>query len=254
MRVLIVEDEKAAVRRLKRLLEELNKSIEVIGITDTIKETADWFVRNEMPDLAFFDIQLADGISFEVFNRVEIDCPIIFTTAYDQYALKAFEVNSIDFLLKPIDKEKLLKAIRKFEKLTGKEDKNPIDRNLLSEVQNMIRGRSYKERFVVKYGERLKSIPVQDIGYFKSEMKATYIITYDNQKYLIDPSLELVESMIDPIRFFRINRKYIIPFHSIQDMVSYSSSRLRVRLKSIDDPDMIVAREKVAQFKKWLDR
>ena len=254
MRVLIVEDEKAAVRRLNNLLDQVGENIEVVGVTDTIKNTKEWFYNNRMPDLAFFDIQLADGISFEVFDQVSVKCPIIFTTAYDQYALKAFEVNSIDYLLKPIKKEELTRAIRKYKTLTDPKSENPVDLEIIKEVREMIRRGGYKERFVVKYGEHLKSIQVQEISFFISELKATFIITHERKKFLIDPSLDQVESMIDPLYFFRINRKYLIPFHSIQDIISYSNSRLRLRLKTTDEPDMIVARERVADFKKWLDR
>lgn len=254
MKVLIVEDEKSAVRRLTTLLEEVEPSIEVAGITDTIISTVNWLRQHEPPNLAFFDIQLADGISFEVFDQVDLDCPVIFTTAYDQYALRAFEVNSIDYLLKPIDKEKLDKAIRKYHKIIMPERFNAIDRNTLQEVREMIRTGGYKERFVVKYGDHLRSIPTMEISYFKSESKATFLITGEKGKYLIDHSLDRVEGMIDPAKFFRINRKYLIQLDSIQDIISYSNSRLRLKLISIDDPDMIVAREKVGEFRGWLER
>jgi len=254
MKVLIVEDEKAAVRRLRNLLEEVEPLIEVAGITDTIKSTVSWIRDHDPPSLAFFDIQLADGISFDVFDHVELECPVIFTTAYDQYALRAFEVNSIDYLLKPIDKEKLDRALRKFLKLTHAEKSTVIDPNTLLEVREMIRTGGYKERFVVKYGDHLRSIPIHEISYFKSESKATFLVTHDGKKFLTDHSLDQVDRMTDPLQFFRINRKYIIRIDSIQDIISYSNSRLRLKLKSVDDPDMIVAREKVGEFKNWLER
>jgi DNA-binding LytR/AlgR family response regulator len=254
MKVLIVEDEKAAVRRLKNLLEEMVPLLEVAGITDTIKTTVSWLRHHNVPDLAFFDIQLADGISFEVFDQIDPGCPVIFTTAYDQYALRAFEVNSIDYLLKPIDREKLDRAIRKYRKLTGTRKSGTIDPDTLKEVREMIRKSGYKERFVVKYGEHLRSIPTGEISFFKSELKASFLITQENRKFLVDHSLDQLENMIDPARFFRINRKYIIQFDSIQDIIAYSNSRLRLILKTVDDPDMIVSREKVGEFRSWLER
>ena len=253
MKVLIVEDEKAAVRRLKDLLAEADPAIEVAGICDTVKKTMEWF-RDNSADLAFFDIQLADAISFEVFNQVDVGCPVIFTTAYDQYALKAFEVNSIDYLLKPIRKEQLERALKKFRQLTGVTGKNLLDRDMLNEVREMIRTGGYKERFVVKYGDHLRSIPVESIAYFLSEAKATFIVTAENRKYLTEHSLDQVERMVDPSFFFRINRKYIIRFETISDIVAWSSSRLRLRLAVTDDPGMVVAREKVGDFKEWLER
>jgi two-component system LytT family response regulator len=254
MKVLIVEDEKAAIRRLISLLKELESLVEVAGITDSIKSTVNWLRDHDQPDLAFFDIQLADGISFEIFDQVEVECPVIFTTAYDQYALRAFKVNSIDYLLKPIDQEKLERAIRKYLKWTGAAKSKVIDPKTLSDIREMIRTGGYKERFVVKYGEHLRSIPTIEISHIKSESKATFLITRGNKKFLTDHSLDQLENMIDPGQFFRINRRYIIRIDSIQDIISYSNSRLRLKLKTADDPDMIVAREKVGDFKSWLER
>jgi two-component system LytT family response regulator len=254
MKVLIVEDEKAAVRRLQSLLAELEPGIEPAGITDTVQSTVSWLRNNDPPDLAFFDIQLADGISFEVFEQVDLECPVIFTTAYDQYALRAFEVNSIDYLLKPIDKEKLQRAIRKYLKLTKPGRSTVIDPKTLQEVREMIRTGGYKERFVVKYGLHLRSIPIQEVSYFKSESKATFLVTRENKRFLTDHTLDQVETMIDPLHFFRINRKYMVGIDSILDIYSYSNSRLRLKLLTGEDSDMIVAREKVGDFKRWLER
>jgi two-component system, LytTR family, response regulator len=253
MKVLIVEDEKAAVRRLKILLGEMNETIEVAGICDTVKKSVEW-LRENNPDLAFLDIQLADSVSFEIFNQVEVSFPVIFTTAYDQYALRAFEVNSIDYLLKPIRKEQLERALKKYRQLTGHAGKNVVDRQTLTEVREMIRTGGFKERFVVRYGDHLKSIPADTIHYFISESKATFIVTFENKRYLTDHSLEEVERMVDPVCFFRINRKYIIRFEAIRDIIAWSNSRLRLHLTITDDPGMIVAREKVGIFKEWLEK
>ena len=197
MKVLIVEDEKAAVRRLKILLEELDPGIEIIGVCDTASTAISW-LGSHRPDLAFFDIQLADTLSFSVFEHVNVNCPVIFTTAYDQYALKAFEVNSIDYLLKPIQKEQLERALKKYHHFTGGGRTNQVDMETLNMVKEMIRNGGFKERFVVRYGDHLKSIPVGSICFFKSEAKATFLFTAENKKYLTDHSLDQVEKIVDP--------------------------------------------------------
>ncbi len=254
MKVLIVEDEKAAVRRLTGLLKELDADIGIAGITDTVKNTIRWFEEHDCPDIAFFDIQLADGNSFEVFEKTEVRCPVIFTTAYDQYALKAFEVNSIDYLLKPIDREKLARALAKYRRLTPDNNRFLIDPDILQNTLERIQGQHYKERYVVRYGDHIHSIPVEEICFFRSEAKAVFITLKDAKRYLVDYTLDQVVTMVDPNLFFRINRAYIIRIDAIRDIVSYSNSRLRLVLHVVDDPDMIVARERVTDFKAWLDR
>jgi len=253
MNVLILEDEKAAASRLQSLLYELNKGIVVLEVIDTVTQAVHWFSKNESPDLVFFDIQLADGLSFEIFDQVSVDCPIIFTTAYDQYALKAFEVYSIDYLLKPIDTEKLAKALDKYNRIIQKKEQG-FDSSIIKEAMEMAKGKTYKERFVVKYGDHLKSIASDEISCFLSEAKASFLYTFSNRKYLVDFSLEQIEFMLDPSKFFRINRKYIIHIKRIKDVVVYSNSRLKVILTEMEDMDMVVAREKVKEFKEWLDQ
>lgn len=254
MQVVIVEDEKAAARRLSQLLKELNPEIHVAGIMDTVSRAVQWFRSNPYPDLAFFDIQLADGIGFDIFDQVRIDCPVIFTTAYDNYALRAFEVNSIDYLLKPVDRDKLQRALGKYKNLTGVQRYSAIAPEIIMNAMDLFRRDKHKERFVVKYGDHLKSIPVSEISCFISQSKATYLNTDNRHRFLIDFSLEKIESMVDPKMFFRINRGCIVSIRTIKEVVAYSNSRLRVILKDINDPDMIVAREKVQDFKTWLDK
>jgi DNA-binding LytR/AlgR family response regulator len=255
MRVLVIEDEKSAAKRLQALLSDINPGIDIIGIIDTVKGTVEWFRKNAVPDLLFLDIQLADGLSFDIFEQIEISCPIIFTTAYDQYALRAFEVYSIDYLLKPIDKEKLLRSLDKFKKIAeGSNSKASVDLATLQNALEMIQERKYKERFIVKYGEHIKSFPVENIVGFYSEEKISFFKNDNGRKYVVDYTIEQIEGLINPALFFRINRKYIINLDAIEDVVVYSNSRLKLKVKHLSDHDLIVAREKVQEFKKWLDR
>jgi DNA-binding LytR/AlgR family response regulator len=255
MRVLVIEDEKSAAKRLQALLSDINPGIDIIGIIDTVKGTVEWLRKNAAPDLLFLDIQLADGLSFDIFEQIEISCPIIFTTAYDQYALRAFEVYSIDYLLKPIDKEKLLRSLDKFKKIAeGSNSKASVDLATLQNALEMIQERKYKERFIVKYGEHIKSFPVENIVGFYSEEKISFFKNDNGRKYVVDYTIEQIEGLINPALFFRINRKYIINLDAIEDVVVYSNSRLKLKVQHLSDHDLIVAREKVQEFKKWLDR
>jgi DNA-binding LytR/AlgR family response regulator len=252
MRVLIVEDEPMAAERLEKLVLELEPNANVLARLDSVKQSVQWLKQNTGPDLILLDIQLADGISFQIFDQVAVNCPIIFTTAYNEYALKAFKVNSIDYILKPIDKAELRTALDKFNRLI-----KPVSTpNLMESIANAMEllTKKYKTRFVVKVGEHLRSIEVSDILFFYSQDKTTFAQTNDGRKHILDYSMEQVDEMMDPTRFFRINRKYLVASNAIQDMITYTNSRLRLVLKTSDDQDVIVARERVQEFKDWLDR
>jgi len=252
MKIVIIEDEIWAADLLKSLVKDYDPNIEVVQILDSVKTSVKWFNSNPAPDLALMDIQLADGISFEIFEKTLVECPVIFTTAFNEYAVKAFKVNSIDYLLKPIDPDELEAAIDKYKKIhvgTPVIPQYQIFDNLLQTLTN-----NYKQRFVIKVGEHIKSISIDEILYFYSLEKATYLHTAENRNYVIDYSVEQVESLVDPEKFFRINRKYLIAMNSFNDIISYSNSRLKIELLHSDDHDVIVAREKVRGFKKWLDR
>lgn len=253
MKVLIVEDEKMAANRLEKLLLELDETIEILDKLDSVKRTIKWLEENEA-DLLFFDIQLADGLSFEILEQVEVKTPIIFTTAFDEYAIKAFKVNSIDYLLKPIDPKDLKNALDKYhERFSVNKQTDGIDMQALAIAMNQLTKR-YKERFVVKIGEHIKTVEVKDIRYLYSQEKMTFVNDIHNKKYIIDYTLEQVGDLIDPEEFYRINRKYVISMKAIKDIVAYSNSRLRIVLKDTDEMDAIVSREKVQEFKRWLDR
>jgi len=249
-KVLIIEDEKPAAEWLRQLIQKFDPQISVLDVIDSVSGAADWFQKNPAPDLVFMDIQLADGLSFEIFERVKVPCPVVFTTAYEEYAVKAFKVNSVDYLLKPIAFNELEAAFQKFG--TKHQVVPEVTIEVLTKVKEMLR-KQYKTRFVIKVGEHLKSIPVEEILFFYSLEKATYLCTADFKTYLVDYSLDRIAEMVDKHRFFRINRKYILNNQSIADIVFYSNSRLKIKLKKPDEEPIIVSRDKVAAFKEWLD-
>ncbi|MDX2445074.1 MAG: LytTR family DNA-binding domain-containing protein [Bacteroidales bacterium] len=253
MKVLIIEDEQLAYERMVELIKEVDKNISICGNLDSVKKSIEWFQENELPDLVFMDIQLADGLSFEIFDHVTVDCPIIFTTAYQEYAIKAFKVNSIDYLLKPIDSEELNAAFKKFKKrMEEKENTSNIPLEVLNDVKKML-DRQYKNRFVVKVGEHIKSIEVKDILFFYSLDKGTYMHTKDKRSLNIDFSLDTIQELVDPMKFFRVNRKFLVSHPAIEDIVVYSNSRLKLKLTYSTEEDVLVSREKVQAFKSWLD-
>jgi len=255
MRIIIIEDEILAAERLSDLISQYDSNIEIVEPLDSVESAVEWFQNNESPDLAFFDIQLADGLSFEIFEQVKVECPIIFTTAYDEYALKAFKVNSIDYILKPIDNKELIQAFEKFER-TQKQAPSSPPMDLIQQAMMMIQGqqKNYKSRFIVKSGNHLSAIEVAEVAYFFSEHKMSWIKTFEGKKYMVDYKMEALQNLIDPLQFFRLNRKYISSFKAIKDVVSYSNSRLKIKLLDSADDDILISREKVQDFKKWLDQ
>ena len=254
MTTLIIEDEKPAARLLQRKLEKLEIAVETM--LHSVEESVDWFTNNEHPDLIFLDIQLSDGLSFEIFEKIDIKSAIIFTTAYDEYALKAFKLNSIDYLLKPIDEDDLEIAVTKFKTRLPKS--NPENQNLqldFEQIRRMLSNpfeKNYKKRFTVKIGQHLKVITTDEIECFFSENKGTYIHTFDNRNYLIDSTLEILEQELDMKDFFRVSRKFIVPLRAIKEIQVYTNSRLKVILPSYKEDEVVVSREKVQDFKSWL--
>jgi DNA-binding LytR/AlgR family response regulator len=253
MRVLIIEDEPQAAQRIEKLIIELIPAASVLDKLDSVKKSVQWFKSNPKPDLALMDIQLADGLSFQIFEQVEVNCPVIFTTAYDEYALKAFKVNSIDYILKPVDKGDLQMALTKLNTLThSTKEANNLQDNI-NQVISLL-SKKYKERFIVKVGEHLRTISVKDILYFYSQDKTTFCHTQENRTLILDFTLEQLELMVDPESYFRVNRKYFVRTEAIKDMISHTNSRLKLVLIGSTDNDVIVARERVQEFKQWLDR
>lgn len=251
MNVIIIEDEKPSARRLQRLLETLQ--IKADTMLHSVEEAISWFQNNPHPDLIFLDIQLSDGLSFEIFESVEVQSAIIFTTAYDEYALQAFKLNSIDYLLKPIDEQELKKAVAKYQARIPKQQNVTLDFNDIKKLLVNPIDRDYKKRFSVKVGQHLKLINIEDIECFYSENKGTYLHTNEGRNYLLDTSLELLEQELEPKTFFRINRKFFVNINAIKDMVSYTNSRLQIKLNTYNEHEVIVARERVKDFKEWLE-
>ena len=251
MTTIIIEDEKPAARLLQRKLEKLN--IKVGVMLHSVEESIEWFSNNEHPDLIFLDIQLSDGLSFEIFEKVDIKSAIIFTTAYDEYALKAFKLNSIDYLLKPIDEDDLEVAISKFKMRLPKPENNlQLDFEQIKKMLQNPFDKNFKTRFTIKIGQHLKVISTDEIECFFSENKGTYIHTFDNRNYLLDSTLEVLEQEMDPQDFYRISRKFIIPLKAIKEIVVYSNSRLKIILPSYKEDEVVVSREKVSDFKNWI--
>ena len=250
MKVIIVEDEKPSARRLSRMLAEIN--IETQAMLHSVEEAVAYFKDNEHPDLIMLDIQLSDGLSFEIFDQVEVNSAIIFTTAYDEYALKAFKLNSIDYLLKPIDDEELSNAIDKF-KLNRPEKHNlQVDLEQIKKLLVNPLDKTFKKRFTIKVGQHIKIVPIDEIECFYSENKGSYLFTSSKRDYLIDYSLEELETELDPTKFFRVSRKFYVNLDAIIDIVSYTNSRLKVILNNYSENEIIVSREKVKDFKKWI--
>ncbi len=248
IKAVIIEDEKPTARRLERMLTKEN--VFNLAILNSKKEAKKWFAQNKLPDLIFLDIHLSDGLGFDLIDHKTKDIPIIFTTAFDQYALQAFKQNSIDYLLKPVKQEELHAALEKFKQRTLL----PDWKKLLQSYHNLQEKESYKERFVVKKGNYIHLIPVDEIACFLSEDKITKLINLKKQSFYLDESLDKIQTDLSPEKFFRINRKYIIAIDDIKEMFKYSNSRLKIILKTCDYPDMIVARERVKEFLRVLNK
>ena len=250
MNVLIIEDEKPAARRLNRMLADLG--VEVSHMLHSVEESIVWFRENKHPDLIFLDIQLSDGLSFEIFEHVNISSAIIFTTAYDEYALKAFKLNSIDYLLKPIDEDELKAAVTKYKEQQSKNTEVQLN---FDDIRNLLVNpidRKYKKRYSIKVGQHLKIISSGDIECFYSENKATYLHVNTNRNYLLDGALEQVQTELDPEKFFRVNRTFIVQINAIKDIVAYTNSRLKIILNTYSEIEIIVSRERVKEFKNWI--
>lgn len=251
MTTIIIEDEKPAARRLNRLLAELD--VEVSIMLHSVEESINWFQNNPHPDLIFLDIQLSDGLSFEIFEEVEVKSAIIFTTAYDEYALQAFKLNSIDYILKPIDDEDLEVAVKKYRSLKPEPQKLALDFEDIKKLLVNPLEREYKKRFTVRVGQHLKIINADEVECFYSENKGTYAATSDGRNYLLDTTLENLEAELEPKVFFRVSRKFYINVNHIKDIISYTNSRLQIKVNHYTEQEIIVSREKVRDFKLWLE-
>lgn len=249
MRILIIEDEHNTALRLKKMINEIDQTMEVLAILDSIESSLRWLSSNPLPDLIFQDIHLADGSGFEIYQTLSLDVPVIFTTAYDQYALEAFQVNSIDYLLKPVSKEQLQKSIDKMKRLIQAPGKQPYSYENLA---RLIAPKSFQKRFMVRYGQKIKVIETKNIAYFFTFGGHNFFKTFSNDEYPSDFSLDKLEDMLDPEVYFRINRQIIIHIHSIKEMFSYSKSRIKIELNPSCDFETISSTERSGTFKAWL--
>jgi DNA-binding LytR/AlgR family response regulator len=254
MNVVIIEDEHLTAQRIAMLLGEIDPGIRVLTVIDSVKRAVEWFRGNEKPALVLMDIQLADGLSFEIFDAIAIEVPVIFITAFQEYAIKAFKVNSVDYLLKPVSEADLRNALDKFRRYFNQELSFPaIGGDLLRNIREMI-SRPYKSRFMVRVADHIKTVDMEDILYFYSLQKGTYLHSSDNRNYVIDYTLGRLEELLDPLLFHRINRRYLISHRAITDLITLSSSKLKVKLMHSDDDGIYISRERVGSIKEWLDR
>jgi DNA-binding LytR/AlgR family response regulator len=250
MNAIIIEDEKLSAEHLSNLLKRIDSAIEVIATFDSVKKSVDAFQRGIKADVLFVDVHLADGLSFDIFSKISIDTPVIFTTAYDEYAIKAFKLNSVDYLLKPIGAEDLKVSLHKLNKLSNRQQVTIIE-NLTSAYQSL--HKQYKNRFMVKMGDSIVSIKTEDVFHFIAEDGLTMMVT-NGKRYAVDYTLDQLEGLISPDLFFRINRKVLISMNAIQKVSAYFNSRLKINSDVLDDESAIVSRDRVNEFKAWLDK
>lgn len=248
MKILIIEDEARAASHLERLLKKNAPEMEIVARLETVRDSVDFLGKRPDLDLIFSDIQLADGLCFEIYSRVKVSCPIIFTTAWDHYAIDAFNTNGIDYLLKPIEEDRLIKAILKARQFSPL----PVLEKILA-MASFRPSRTFKSRFLVKVGEKIKTIPIEEITTFYSLEKATYLLTSNKRSYCIDFALDQLETILDPEKYFRISRKYIVSPEACGNITAWSNSRLKLRIDGLEDHEIVVARERVQEFREWLD-
>ena len=256
MKVLIIEDEELAVRKLEKILASMEIPIQVVGVTDSIESSVAWLENNPTPDLILMDIELADGQSFEIFNQIEVKSPVIFTTAYNEYAIQAFRVNSIDYLLKPIDEEALRRSLNKFRDL--KKLYGTIDNQLnINELVSLIKqtkpvSSEYRERFLLKQGSRLVPIEIEEIAYFYSQERLSFMKTWDERSYVVDYTLDELECLLNPKHFFRANRQIILCAKSVDKVHLHFNSRLKLDLKPFAAEEVFISRDKAGEFRNWM--
>ncbi len=255
LRILVIEDEPRTARTLIQLLVECDPTIVVENCLESIEASVTWLKEHTVPDLIFMDIQLSDGLCFAIFNRCEVACPVIFTTAYDEYALQAFTVNSIDYLLKPVSREDLVRSLKKFEFLRQRYGGGIDPKTLDALMETMQQAKpQYKSRFVVKSGQGWITIFENQVAYFLSDRKLTFLVARDGRKHVVDESLEELETLLHPHEFFRVNRHCIASVGAIVAVQTFFNGGLKLELKPQAEEEILVSRKKAAAFKKWLDQ
>jgi two-component system, LytTR family, response regulator LytT len=253
MKIFIIEDEQPAARRLSKMIMELGQEIEIVGLCESIETSIEWLEANPAPDLIVSDIQLSDGLSFEVFRQVEVTSPIIFTTAYDEYAINAFKLNSIDYLLKPVKGPELVAAFEKYHQRSRPAAPSFNSEQFEAFMAKML-GQKYKERFLIKFGDKLIAVGTKEVNYFFSEGGLTFMMNRTGKKYMVDHTLEELESLLDPRYFFRINRQFLAGFQGIKSIHTHFNSKLKIILEPHTDKEVFVSRDKAGVFKEWLDQ
>ncbi len=255
MNVLLIEDERPAAQKLIGLIRRYDPSIEILDEIDTVEDAVEWFQNNSEPDLLFLDIHLADGLSFEIFEQTKVSCPIIFTTAYDQYAIQAFKTKSVDYLLKPIKYPDLEAALNKFREIYKQEAAKPTMTDLQALAQLLQdRQKIYKTRFLIKTGNIIKSVPIEEVAYFCFEDRLTLLVTKGARRYPINHTLDELEEILDPQYFYRVNRQFIIHFEAIHKIHPYFKGRLKLDLIPPQNANLVVSADKSKYFREWLDR
>ena len=249
-KILILEDEQLNADRIKRLMLNIRPNTVILDVLTSVKKTVDWLAEHEAPDLILMDIRLADGVSFEIFNLADVKCPVIFTTAYDEYAVQAFKYNSIDYLLKPVEEDQLEAAISKFE--------NSIQRSyqqspLIEELLRQMQPKTYRTRFFLPYRDGYRKIHIEDIAFFYSHLTITYANLFNGEQMVVPQTLETLEQELEPKNFFRVNRQYILHVNSIEKVHNYFNGKLKLQVKNSTDEEIIVSRTKAPLFKTWLD-
>ena len=253
MKILLIEDEMLVAESLIRQVKQVEPGAVIEGPLATVKESLQWLAKNLHPDLILSDIQLADGISFDIFSSAKVDCPVIFTTAYNEYAVRAFKVNSIDYLLKPIDKKELSAAFDKFHLLQSKFSDNTYLQEMKELFADFNKSKQYKERFAVHAGRSVTLVPVEQVAMFLKE-ELIYLVNHDGNRYITDfRSLDEVEELVNPRKFYRVNRQHLVHLPCIESYRSDDTGKIAIKLKSIKTPDLIVRKEKAADFRKWFD-
>jgi two-component system response regulator LytT len=249
MRIVIIEDEKLNASRLKKILLEIDPDIELLEVLDTIHKSVEWLKENKHPDTILMDIRLADGLSFEIFAKVKVNCPVIFTTAYDEYAVRAFKVNGIDYLLKPVEKEELEAALQKVRTLISPDP-------AIEELMQFFRQKnlSYRTRFLIPFKDGYKTILVADVDFIYSEFKTTHLVLNDGGVETVTHTMEELEEQLDPDVFFRANRQHLVAVHSISSIHNFFNGKLKLQLKRYPEREVLISKEKATSFKQWLDR
>ena len=253
MKILIIEDEYHAQKYLSNLLKKIIPTAQILDMLDSVEDAVDWFNEHPTLDLIFMDIQLADGLSFNIFKKVEINAPVIFTTAFDQYALQAFKVNSVDYLLKPIDEVDLQKAIDKYQQIYAT-NTTFNQASLLKVINSFQQKEKFRQRFLIKQGKDFIYLPVEEIAYLYSADGMTFIIDKYKKRHLLDTTLDAIEKELNSKNFYRISRKQIIHIQSVAKIFAYFNHRLKLELRPESKVEAIVSRERVKEFKAWLDR